>query len=291
MDKLSNRLSKIGTRVFVITQMIIPIILIIYAIYRIISGAITGTMFSKNTIIFWIDALVFWYGIGSLLANLYIIPLASEQFYKAVELSKFSWWRKEAKKAARKVKKKFFTLKKDYAKAQIQDQMTVKEILDLWRNKFAVNLLLIFAVGTIVFTPVAFICVLFWLRLYIFFRRRTLLYEKIALLIAMCWIGFVVAIFPFLDPSFPFLGSVYSSLRGYYWTVNISYLIGILIASMLFIKKILNLQGITYQKMRLNLKEKKIETLKKEKEELQKTFLLFKKSDFIYLKNFLLNKF
>jgi hypothetical protein len=250
--------------------MVIPIIVIIYAIYLIISGAVNRTMFSTGTIRFWIDALIFWYGIGSLLANLYIIPLASEQFYKAVELSKFAWWKKKAKKAARTVKKKFFTLKKDYAKAQVQDQMTVKEILDLWRNKFAVNLLLIFAIGNIVFTPVAFICVLYWLRLYVFFRRRTLLYEKIALLVAMCFIGVIVAIFPFIDPNFPFLGSVYSALRGYYWTVNISYLFGILLATLLFIKKTLNLQGVTFQKLKMDIKEKKIEKLEEEKKELKR---------------------
>ena len=157
MDKLSNKISKKGTKVLIVVEIIIPAILIGYAIYKILTSYFQATSLTQSGIWFWLDKILYIYGIVSLLLTLYIIPLASEQFQKAVELGKLSFWKKKAKKVAREIKKKYFSLRKEFARAQVQDQMTVKEILDLWRNKFAVNLLLILAVGTLIFTPIAFL--------------------------------------------------------------------------------------------------------------------------------------
>ncbi|NGX49745.1 MAG: hypothetical protein K940chlam5_01349, partial [Candidatus Anoxychlamydiales bacterium] len=203
-----------------------------------------------------------------LLLNLYIIPLASEQFHKAVEISKLSFWKKGAKKVARKIKKEYFSLRKEYAKAQVQDQMAVKDILDLWRNKFAVNLLLILAIGSFLFMPIAFICVLYWLHLYVFYRLQIRLWEKAALLLGMIWIGFIAVALPFL--SFPKVAEIWRTIDPYFWTVNVLYLVGISLATFIFIKKILNLQGITIRGLKIQLKDRKIEKLEQEKEELEK---------------------
>ncbi|MFX1329001.1 MAG: hypothetical protein ACFE91_12820 [Promethearchaeota archaeon] len=267
MDKLSDKLSKKGTKALIIIEIVIPAILIGYAIYKIITSYFQATSLTQSGIWFWLDKILYIYGIVSLLLTLYIIPLASEQFQKAVELGKLSFWKKKAKKVAREIKKKYFSLRKEFARAQVQDQMTVKEILDLWRNKFAVNLLLILAIGTLIFTPIAFICVMYWLHLYIFFRIQTRLWEKGLLLIGIIWIGLVAVISPFL----PFLKlGIYETIDPYYWTVNVFYLIGISLATFIFIKKLLNLQGITITALKMKSKDKKLQKLKEEKEALEK---------------------
>ncbi|MFX1574064.1 MAG: hypothetical protein ACFFB0_15075 [Promethearchaeota archaeon] len=268
MDKLSNKLGKRGTTVLIVIEIIIPALLIAYAIYTIISSYTQAAAVTQTGLWLWFDNIIYIYGIISLLLNLYIIPLASEEFHKAVEMSKLSFWKKGAKKVARKIKKEYFSLRKEYAKAQVQDQMAVKDILDLWRNKFAVNLLLILAIGSFIFMPIAFICVLYWLHLYVFYRLQIRLWEKAFLLIGMIWIGFIAVILPFL--SFPKVVEIWITIDPYFWTANVLYLVGIILATFIFIKKVLNLQGITISGLKIQLKNKKITRLKKEKEELEK---------------------
>ena len=268
MDKLSSKLKKRGTIVLIVIEIIIPLFLIGYAIYKIISSYTEAAAVTQTGLWLWFDNIIYIYGIISLLLNLYIIPLASEQFHKAAEISKLSFWKKGAKKVARKIKKEYFSLRKEYAKAQVQNQMAVKDILDLWRNKFAVNLLLILAIGSFLFMPIAFICVLYWFHLYVFYRLQIRLWEKAALLLGMLWIGFIAVVLPFL--SFPKVVEVWRTIDPYFWTVNVLYLVGISLATFIFIKKILNLQGITISGLKVQLKDKKIERLEQEKEELEK---------------------
>ncbi len=276
MDKRKEKLSKKGVNALVIFQIIIPILLIIYSIYKIFQSYAESTA-TPSVIIWdvnnWFDNVIYIYGILSLLLNLYIIPIIRDEFEEAVELGKLKFWKKGAQRVARGIKKRYFRLKKDYAKAQIQDQMTVKEILDLWRNKFAVNLLLVTTVGTFIFTPISFICIMYWLRLYVFFRSETNKYENIALLASMIWIGFIATVSPYVN-----LGIYsYSSISQYLWTMNIFYLIGILFATLIFVKKLLNLQGITIAALKLKRKSSQIDKLKKEKEDLKKQLKAQKK--------------
>lgn len=266
MDKFSGKLKKKSTKSLIVVEIIIPTILIGYAIYKIFSSYFQATAVTQEGIWFWMDKILYIYGIVSLLLNLYILPLASEQFQKAVELGKLTFWKKKAKKVAREIKKKYFSLRKEFAKAQVQDQMTVKEILDLWRNKFAINVLLVLAIGSLIFTPIAFICVMYWLHLYVFYRIQTRSWEKVILLVGIIWIGLIAVVSPFL----PFLNlQIYETIDPYFWTVNVFYLVGILVATYIFIKKLLNLQGITITALRMRSKDKKIQKLKEEKEELE----------------------
>ncbi|MFX1454417.1 MAG: hypothetical protein ACFFDB_03495 [Promethearchaeota archaeon] len=267
MDKFSNKLKKKGTNTLIVIECIIPLILIGYALYKIFSSYFQATAVTQEGFWFWIDKIIYIYGIVSLLLTLYILPLASEQFQKAVELGKLTFWKKKAKKVAREIKKKYFSLRKEFARAQVQDQMTIKEILDLWRNKFAINFLLVLAIGSLIFTPIAFICLMYWLHLYVFFRIQTRAWEKLILLIGMIWVGFVAVISPFL----PFLNlQIYQTIDPYFWSVNIFYLIGILVATYIFIRKLLNLQGITINTLKMRSKDKKIQKLEEEKEELER---------------------
>ncbi|KKK74349.1 hypothetical protein LCGC14_2884660, partial [marine sediment metagenome] len=267
MDKLSHKFKKKSIKSLIVVEIIIPIILISYAIYKIFSSYFQATAVTQEGIWFWIDKILYIYGIVSLLLTLYILPLASEQFQKAVELGKLTFWKKKAKKVTREIKKKYFSLRKEFARAQVQDQMTVKEILDIWRNKFAINFLLLLSIGSLIFTPIAFICVMYWLHLYIFYRVQTRTWEKVILLVGMIWIGLIAVVSPFL----PFLNlQIYETIDPYFWTVNVFYLVGILVATYIFIKKLLNLQGITITALRMRSKDKKIQKLKEEKEELER---------------------
>ncbi len=267
MDKFSGQLKKKGTKSIIVIEIIIPTILIGYAIYKIFSSYFQASAVTQEGIWFWIDNILYIYGIVSLLLTLYILPLASEQFQKAVELGKLTFWKKKAKKVAREIKKKYFSLRKEFARAQVQDQMTVKEVLDIWRNKFAINVLVVLAVGSLIFTPISFIFVMYWLHLYVFFRIQTRTWEKLILLLGMIWIGFIAVVSPFL--SLINL-QIYTTIDPYFWTVNVFYLIGILVATYIFIKKLVNLQGITVTALRMKSKDKKIQKLKEEKDELER---------------------
>jgi len=264
LKKLKDRFGKKELNVFNIVQIVVPLIFIGYATYKIILSYIRKTIITQSGFWFWFDILLYFYGILSLLLTLYILPIIRDQLEEAAELGKISWWKKGAKKVARGIKKKYFELRKEYASAQVQDQMTVKEILDLWRKKFALNFLLIIGIGSIIFTPITIICIIYWLKIYIFFRSKVKSYEKITLLISLIIIGVITLVLPFLNLP------IYANISNYYWTAELFYLIGITIASIIFIKKLLSLQGITIAEQKIKRKEKKIEELEQEKEQLKK---------------------
>ena len=263
LKKFKARIEKKHLNIFNIVQVITPLIIISYAIYQVISSYLSGKFFSQTGFWLILNLLIYFYGIISLLINLYILPIIRDQIEEAVELGKLGWWKKRAKKAARGIKKKYFELRKEYASAQVQDQMTTKEILDLWRKKFALNFLLIIGIGSILFTPITFICIVFWLRIFIFFRSKVKTYEKISLLVSLIFIGLISLILPFLNLP------VYASIERFYWSAQIFYLVGVIIAAIIFIKKLLELQGITISSQKIKRREKQIEILKREKQELE----------------------
>ena len=263
LKKFKERIEKKHLNIFNIVQIITPLIIISYAIYQVISSYLTGKIFTQTGFWLILDLLIYFYGIISLLLNLYVLPIIRDQIEEAAELGKLSWWKKGARKVARGVKKKYFELRKAYASAQVQDQMTTKEILDLWRKKFALNFLLVIGIGSILFTPITFICIVFWLRIYIFFRSKIKTYEKISLLVALIFIGLISLILPFLNLP------IYANIERFYWSAQLFYLVGVVIAAIIFVKKLLELQGITISSQKLKRREKQIETLEKEKQELE----------------------
>ncbi len=267
LEKLSEKLKrkqKTSRNITIFTS-IFPFILIGYAFYLVISSAIGGGSLSQTGIMAWIENILFLYGILSLLISLYIKPIIIEEFDKAAELGKLTWWKKRFKKTGRSLKKKYFQLRKDFALAQVQDQMEINEVLDLWHRKFALNMLLILSIGSLIFTPVLFICIMYWVRIYILFRNEPARYEKIMLLVAIIFIGVFAILIPFWDIFNPF----YQLISNYYWIVNLGYLIGIITGTFIFTKKLLNIHGITLISIKMKRKDRKIEKLKGEKEELE----------------------
>lgn len=268
LNKTKDRISEMGTKILIVLQIVIPLLLIIYAIYKIYASytgpslaiSMTGIW---NDIYVWIDNIIYIYGILSLLLNLYILPLIRGEFDEAINLGRQQKMGKSLTQVGRNIKKKWFNFRDEFAKAKFQDQKVIKELLANWRNKFAVILLIPLAIGTLLFMPIAFIFIVMWLKIIIFDRTTIKKYEKIALLISVIIVGMLAIIIPFFD-----LG-IYSQISNWLWTINIFYLIGIIIATLLFITKLLSIQGITISNIKKKRFEKKKDNLKAEKKQLE----------------------
>jgi hypothetical protein len=190
--------------------------------------------------------------------TLYIVPLIREEFQEAVETGIIKRIKKGAKSIGRKVKKRYFNWRGKYAKAQIQDQMTLGEVLDIWRNRIAVYLLVPIAIGSLIFTPITFICVVFWLKIFILDKGDPKFYERIALLVSMIWITIISCLSYIFDLVF------YTSIEPLFWSIQVFYLIGIIVSTLLFINQFIKLKGITIKKIKEEIKEHRAEKAEEE---------------------------
>ena len=125
----------------------------------------------------------------------------------------------------------------------------MKDLLGVWRHKFAIYLLVPFAIGTLIFTPIAFVCLAFWIKVFIIDKDPEI-YERYALLVSIICSGLIAILSPILRFS------LYIDIENYLWTINIFYLIGIVVASIIFISKLMKLQGIMVEDLKDKIKEK-----------------------------------
>lgn len=249
LNRFTEKFSKKEVQILVIIQVIVPGILTGYAIYTIFSNLPPTTPLTGFS--YWIDLLLFLFGILSLIISLYIFPLLREEFQDAVDQGVFKRIKKGGKGIGRRLKKRYFSWRGNYAKVQIQDQMSIGEVLEIWRNRFAVYLLIPITIGSLIFTPVAFICIIFWLKVIVFDKAEPKKYERIALLISMIWIALIASL------SYIFNLVFYESIQPLFWTIQIFYLIGILISTAIFIFQFIKLKGITIKKIREEIKERR----------------------------------
>ncbi|MFX0038780.1 MAG: hypothetical protein ACFFCY_07730 [Promethearchaeota archaeon] len=262
LNRFTEKFSKKHVQGLIIAQIIIPGIFIGYSIYSIISNLPPTT--PPTGLDYWFDLLIFLYGIISLMLSLYIIPLIREEFQEAVETGVIKRIKSGAKKIGRKMKKRYFSWRGKYAKVQIQDQMSLGEVLDIWRNRFAVYLLIPIALSTLIFTPITFICLVFWLKIIVFDKGDPKLYERIALLISMIWVTAIAAL------SYTFDLVFYISIEPYFWTIQIFYLIGIIISTVIFIIQFIKLKGITIKKIKKEIRERRSAEAKEDIKESEK---------------------
>jgi hypothetical protein len=249
LNRFTEKFSKKEIQALVIFQVIIPGVLIGYAVYTIISSlppALAPTGFQ-----YWIDLIVFLYGIISLTLTLYIIPLIKEEFQEAADEGIVDKVKREAREISRKIKKGYFSLRKKYAKVQIQDQMSLGDVLDIWRNRFAVYLLVPIAIGSLIFTPVTFICLVYWLKIFVFDKGEPKFYERIALLISMIWIATISCL------SYAFKLVFFTTIEPFFWTIQIFYLIGIVISTCIYLYRFIKLKGITIKKVKEEIRERR----------------------------------
>jgi len=250
LNRFTEKFSKKDVQVLIIIQVIVPGIFIGYAIYSIISN-LPPAIPAQTGIQYWFDLIMFLYGIISLMLSLYIIPLIREEFQEAVDSGIINRMKKGTKKIGRKVKKGYFNWRGKYAKVQIQDQMTLGEVLNIWRNRFAVYFLIPIAIGSLIFTPIAFICIVFWLKIIVFNKSKPKFYERIALLISMIWVTTIACL------SYTFDLVFFTSIELFFWTIQVFYLVGILISTGIFIHQFIKLKGITIKKIKEEIREKR----------------------------------
>ncbi len=268
LNKTKDKISKRGINAIIIFQIIIPFLLIFYAIYKLylsyVGPASTIPMIGIWADIYvWFDNIIYIYGITSLLLQLYIIPILKKEFDEAINKGRNQKWGRSLKNFGKNIKKQWFKWREEDAKIQYIDQNSVKQLLDNWRSRFAVILLIPLAIGSLIFTPITFILIVMWCKIIIWNRTEIQTYEKITLLISIIFIG-LIAIF---TPYFEF--GIYSTIANYLWTLNIFYLIGIIIAELIFMIKLLSLQGVSIGTYLINRKKRKKKDLKKEIEELK----------------------
>jgi len=249
LSRFTEKFSKKHVQVLITIQVIVPGILVGYAIYSIISSL--PPAIPPTGIQYWFDLLLFLYGIISLMLSLYIIPLIREEFQEAVDKGIIKRMKRGTKKIGRKMKKGYFSWRGKYAKVQIQDQMTLGEVLDIWRNQFAVYLLIPIAIGSLIFTPIAFICVVFWLKIIVFDKGEPKFYERIALLISAIWITTIACL------SYTFKLVFFTSIEPFFWTIQVFYLVGIVISTGIFIHQFIKLKGITIKKIKEEIRERR----------------------------------
>ena len=248
LSRFTEKFTKKHVQILIIIQVIVPGIFIGYAIYRIISSLTPAI--PPTGIQYWLDLLVFLYGIISLMLTLYIIPLIREEFQEAVDMGIIKRVKRGTKEIGRKMKKGYFNWRGKYAKAQIQDQMTLGDVLDIWRDQFAVYLLIPIAIGALIFTPLAFVCIIFWLKIIVFEKGEPKFYERIALLISMICITTIACL------SYTFNLVFFTSIEPFFWTIQVFYLIGILISTGILIHQFIKLKGVTIKKIKKEIRER-----------------------------------
>ena len=260
LSRFTEEFSKKHVQILILTQVIVPGIFVGYAIYSIVSSL--PPAIPPTGIQYWLDLLVFLYGIISLMLTLYIIPLFQEEFQEAVDIGLIKRVKRGTKKAGRKVKKSYFIWRGKYAKAHIQDQKSLGEVLDFWRDQFAVYLLIPIAIGSLIFTPIAFICIIFCLKIIVIDKGEPKFYERIALLISMI----IITTISCLSYTFEFV--FFTSIEPLFWTIQVFYLVGIIISTGILINQFIRLKGITIKKIKEGIHEIRAE---KDIEELDKT--------------------
>lgn len=241
-----------------VSLIVIPVALLIYNIVKIIQSYLIQA--SSETLI---DKILFIYGICSLLVSLYIIPVIKGEFTVVTTVSTGDMIKKGAKKTYRGIKKKFFSLTKNFGKATLQDQKRLKEYLSVWRQRIAVIAMIALGIGSFVFTPICAILIISWLRIYFFTERQFTKFEAILLVSAVSAITIISILLPFVLQFTEF----YDLIQTNYYLIDVAYTTGLLIGTAIYLIRFLKPR---LQKWKLAKREEKIEKLEAEKSDLQK---------------------
>ncbi len=242
---------------------ILPIILLVYYFYKIFATFNAGA--SDDNLL---DSILFIYGIVSLLISLYIKPTINENLMDVTETTTGDKAKRKITDLKRGLKKRWFTWRKDYAKATVQDALTLKEVGELTKQRVAIIMLPVITVGTLMFMPIAAICILFFLEL-VFNSDLIRKPERGALIGAMVGIAVICVLLPFVQELTPF----YTANQGYWWILSLVYFAGLLVGTFLFVKKLLNMQGyslIEWSRKRIEKRKEKLKESQKSLEEREK---------------------
>jgi len=208
-----------------------------------------------------IDWILYIYGIASLFLSIYIWPLLKNTFFVSRTIAEKDVLKKSIKETFQGIKTRFMSWRKQYAKVEVQKQVTLKEQLNEAQRHVAIFTMIFLGVGCLIFTPICAIFIFIWLRIYLIYtEKRPLKFEIILLSIASIVIMVVALLEPFIPPLRAFFSSILEQNNVF---TTIAQFSGLLISSIIYINYLL--KPILQER-----RKRKFEELKKESKDLKK---------------------
>ena len=261
----SGEENRANLRRFLIFIVFVLIIVLIYqGPYKIITGILNPGV-NDNIL----DLILYVYGIASLFITMYIWPLLKNKFFVYKTIAEKDVLKKSVTQTFQGIKTRFQSWRKQYAKVEIQKQVSLKEQLNELRRQFAIFTFIFLGIGCLIFTPLSAIFIFIWLRIYLTYTSERPLKFEIFILIGACIVIMVIAL---LQPFIPQISVLFASIfSNYYYWVYIAQFIGLLISSYLYISYLL--RPILQERKKRKMEELKQESkdLKKERGELQQS--------------------
>jgi hypothetical protein len=128
-DKFKGEENRENLQKFYVVILIIVVFLIIYqGPWKIIESIVKQG--SADSII---DKILFVYGIYSLMYALYIKPLKNGTFIRVTTENAPDMVKKSVQETVRNIKTRYLTWRKDYGKAQLEEQTSFKERIRYWK--------------------------------------------------------------------------------------------------------------------------------------------------------------
>lgn len=256
-DKFKGKENYNKQNLFLVLMIILPAFFLIYNFIKIFQSASEhGT--SDN----FFDIIMYIYGIASLLLSLYTIPLIKGYFVKVTNITTGDMIKKGFQETKQNIKKKIFTLRKEYGKALLQDGLKTKEQIEILRQRLAVISMVILGIGSLVFTPISLIFIVCWLRIFFLTKYEFTEFETKLLIIGSIALIGISILEPFIITFTPF----YQTIKNAYNIFNIFNVCGIILGSILYYNKFLKPRLNDWKNKR---KQDKIEEMKKEQELLE----------------------
>lgn len=212
------------------------------------------------------DQLLFVYGIVSLLATMYIKPLWKDELLALTTVTTKDMVKHEWDRVKNVTRAWVYGRKKEHGKAELVVELSLKQEMQLLRQRMALVFMLPLGIGTVVFTPVAAVMILAWLRTFVYTERPLFRFERGLALGACVAITGVASIIPFTFELTP----LYAAIQSGYIALYIAQFTGMLIAAILYLTKLLRpiLRRRAAAKLKAVSKER--EALAKERDQLAK---------------------
>lgn len=195
----------------------------------------TSTGGGGNIFMYLFDQLLFIYGIVSLILRQYMLPVWKNEFDDVLHKSLMDKLKKGWTEKVRGAKKKWHSWRKNYAKAYLQDQLSLKEYLKIWRRKFAIITLLFLGIGNFIFTIICVILIMAWYLIFIKKVNGLKKYE-VYLFVAACVAICVITVLTTFDIT---LGQLFLLKRTWALLIQISQFSGLVVGVILYFLQML----------------------------------------------------
>ncbi|MFX0100683.1 MAG: hypothetical protein ACFFCS_14000 [Candidatus Hodarchaeota archaeon] len=250
--------------VFILALLIIIGLMIYQGPYK-FWDIVTSTGGSDNIFMILFDAFLFIYGIFALILRQYAIPVWRNEFDDVLHQSLMDKIKDGWTEKVRGAKKRFFSWRKNYAKAYLQDQLSLKEYLKEWRRKFAIITLLFLGIGNLIFTVICVILIMTWYLVFIKKVRELKKYEKY-LFIGACIALMVLVVLMAFDIT---LGQLYQLKKTWALLIQIAQFSGLIVGVILYLMQMWPIIS-SLEKGKGKEKDKEKEKKSKEKEKEKK---------------------